>query len=172
MKNNLKLGQEIRFVDCRNVFYVRSLSERFAICTTKMMKIRPYKALTNYYTILNFEQGLRNKDNRVFSIGYETQEQCDDALKDLESGELTLSHRNPLPIVFKKIGKRFKNKKEFLDYLAKRINEIGLKEWSRMYGEGNTKNNLYYRFILNNGEYRYATNVGDEFLQQIGVLEE
>lgn len=91
--DNLNAGDKIKFIGEKQRYNVRACSERFAICTKPFNPKR-----TVIYTIIDFEQGLRNRDNMVFGDGYETDEQCRNALIRLESGDLEISHRSPIPI--------------------------------------------------------------------------
>lgn len=57
--------------------------------------------------------------------------------------------------------------KELVDHIL----AVGLETMMEMYGEGHKRNNLYYRFVLKNGEERYFTNMSKEGLRRLGVSE-
>ena len=99
---NLKVGDKIKFAEEKQRYTVQALSNRYAVCT-KPMNI--YK--TVLYTICDFKQGLRNRDNKVFGFceGYEDRKSCELALKDLESGEMEISRRHPVKINIESIKK-------------------------------------------------------------------
>lgn len=88
----LRPGDKIRFFEDspRTRYRVRAVSRdgRYAICT------RPFNLQhTVIYTIVDFQRGVRGPDNRVFSEGYETDEQIATNLAALESGALEVSWR-------------------------------------------------------------------------------
>lgn len=47
------------------------------------------------YTVIDLALGLRGGDNAVGSLGYETREQCAEAIRLFESGQFEHSRRNP-----------------------------------------------------------------------------
>lgn len=69
------------------------VSDRYVICT-KPFNLRH----TVQYFILDKEKGFRGPDNMVFCMGYETKEQCQERLNELENGETEVSVRRGLPI--------------------------------------------------------------------------
>lgn len=46
------------------------------------------------YFIIDLELGLRGPDNMVFCFGYETKEQCEERLKELQEGRIEVSRRH------------------------------------------------------------------------------
>jgi hypothetical protein len=76
-------------------YVVRSLGNRFAVCT------KPFNLKkTVIYTILDLENNVRGTENLIFCMGFETTEDCNEALKRLESGETEISRRNIVPLVY------------------------------------------------------------------------
>lgn len=98
---NLEVGDRIKFKEEKQRYRVRARNGRFVICTKPF---NPKK--TVIYTILDFKKGLRNRDNMVFSDGYETDEQCRDALVRLGAGEMEISHRGPVPIDIERVDSK------------------------------------------------------------------
>lgn len=83
------VGNKVIFRSESGEFVVRACDERFAICT------QPYERLnTVYYTIIDLEKDIRGTENYVLCFGLEDDEDCNDALLRLQSGESAVSHRN------------------------------------------------------------------------------
>lgn len=96
----LEKGQKIWFKDCKKSFKVRCANNSFAICT------QPYnfKPETVIYTIIDFERNVRGTDNLVFGIhDYYSDEDCENALNDLVSGDMEVSYRNYVELDIEKI---------------------------------------------------------------------
>ena len=49
---------------------------------------------TVLYTIIDLQRNVRGTENLVFGMGFETDEDCADALDRLEKGESEVSYRN------------------------------------------------------------------------------
>lgn len=89
-KNPLKKGDRVRFKGMRKFFTVRCADERFAICTMPY-NLRPQ---TVVYTIIDMVLFVRGLDNMVFGIhDYYSDEDCEEALKELQNGEMAVSSR-------------------------------------------------------------------------------
>lgn len=85
---NFKVGDKIKFKNQKQRYTVRAVSEKFVICT------KPFNAKRTYiYTIIDLKNKLRGADN-YGCWGYETDEQCQEAIKKWDSGEITHSSRN------------------------------------------------------------------------------
>jgi hypothetical protein len=92
----VQVGDRLRFREERNGYTVQAVStdERWAVCT----KPFPVQA-TVLYTIVDFDADVRGVDDRVFSAGYETRRQCEEAVVELVAGEMALSRRHaPIPL--------------------------------------------------------------------------
>jgi len=50
------------------------------------------------YFIVDLERYVRGTDNSVFCAGYETQEQCEERLNELQEGWIEVSYRNYVPL--------------------------------------------------------------------------
>ena len=69
-------------------YTVRCRDDRFIICT------KPFNLKkTVMYFIIDTVEGIRGPDDRVFCFGYETQEQCEERLKELQTGLIEVSKR-------------------------------------------------------------------------------
>lgn len=78
-------GMRIRFAEDRQSFTVQAVSRngRYVVCT------RPFNLQrTVFYTVMDLAKGIRGRDNRVFSPGYETREQCVDAAAAFEAADI------------------------------------------------------------------------------------
>ena len=74
-------------------YRVRARDNRYIICT------KPYNPQhTVLYFIIDLEQKWRAPDNAVFCSGYETDEDCQERLQELQSGKLGLSIRRGVPL--------------------------------------------------------------------------
>lgn len=85
----LEVGSRVKFAGEKQRFTVQAASERFAVCTKPF---NPRRSVI--YTIVDFEQGIRGTENLIFCAGFETREDCLEALARLEAGETQVSRRN------------------------------------------------------------------------------
>ena len=69
-------------------YTVRARDERYIIAT-KPCNIHH----TVLYFIIDLVKGLRGPDNMIFCSGYETQEQIDNRLQQLQNGDIEVSMR-------------------------------------------------------------------------------
>lgn len=85
---DLAPGNTVQFCTGSGWWKVRRVSPdgRYAICT------RPHFD-TVRYCILDAERQVRGPDNRVFCFGYETEEDIDANMADLQRGDLEVSWR-------------------------------------------------------------------------------
>lgn len=85
---DLKVGDPVYINNDVRPYRVKCRYDRFIICT------KPYNPQrTVMYFIIDLELGIRGPDNMVFCFGYETQEQCEERLKELQSGRIEVSGR-------------------------------------------------------------------------------
>ena len=89
----LKLGDKIKLPKERNRYTVQARDDRYIIAT-KFINLHH----TVLYFIIDLEKGLRGPDNMVFCFGYETQEQCEERLKELQEGKIEVSLRRSVPL--------------------------------------------------------------------------
>lgn len=90
---NPPVGGKIKFQSEARPYTVRARSERFLICT-KPFNIRH----TTVYTIVDRERQVRGRENLIFGMGFETDDECMEALVRLEGGETQVSHRHCIPL--------------------------------------------------------------------------
>lgn len=84
-------GARVQFAESKRWWKVRAVSEdgRFAILTSPF-NLRK----TLFYTIIDNQRGVRGPDDRIFSSGYETDEQIADRMRELEAGEIKVTQRS------------------------------------------------------------------------------
>lgn len=84
-----KVGDKIYFVEEKRPYTIRALGKRYAICTKPFNPKR-----TVLYTIVDFVKEIRGTENLVSGLGAETDNQCEEMLKRIETGETQISSRN------------------------------------------------------------------------------
>jgi len=98
-EKDMKKGGRVQFFEEKTPYKVRAVGERYAVCT------RPFNLQrTVIYSVIDFKMNIRGTENLVFGMGAETDEQCEEMLQRLESGESEISHRNNVPLHFVVIG--------------------------------------------------------------------
>ena len=89
----VQVGDKVKLPDEKRRYTVQARDDRYIICTK-------YFNLQN--TVMYFIVDLKNKwrapDNMIFCFGYETREQCEERLADLQSGTIELSQRRGIPL--------------------------------------------------------------------------
>ena len=93
MIDNVNPGDRVYVPGEKRPYKVRCRDERYIICT-KPMNLRR----TVMYFVADLEERVRGPDDRVFCSGYETDGQCAERLSELESGKISVSHRNRVPL--------------------------------------------------------------------------
>lgn len=88
MWNQLKANDQVFIPGEKRPYRVKCRDNRFIICTKPMNLYH-----TVQYFIVDLKEHRRGPDNMVFCSGYETQEQCDERLKELQSGWIEVSRR-------------------------------------------------------------------------------
>ena len=84
----VEVGDMVYIPEHKRPFRVKARDNRYIICT------KPYNPQhTVMYFIIDLEKGIRGPDNMVFCSGYETQEQCEERLKELQTGRIEVSQR-------------------------------------------------------------------------------
>lgn len=90
---DLKVGDPVFISLDVRPYRVKCRDERFIICT------KPFNLKhTVMYFIIDLERKVRGPDDRVFCMGYETQEQCEERLKELQTGQIEVSYRRSVGI--------------------------------------------------------------------------
>jgi hypothetical protein len=98
VRHRFEVGDRVTFFGDLQPFKVQAAGTRFVVLT------RPYNPKrTTTYTIMDLEEWVRGTENLVFSMGFETREQCEEALARLESRDeeirTEISRRNRVAIV-------------------------------------------------------------------------
>lgn len=90
----LKVGDKVKFTGEKQRYTIKARSDRFIICT------KPFNLKkTCLYTIIDLDRMVRGTNDRVFNpYDYMIQEDIDDCLNDLVSGEIEVSYRNCVPL--------------------------------------------------------------------------
>ncbi len=93
-----KVGDRIFFKEEKRPYRVRACNDRFLICT------KPYNPRhTVLYTIVDLKNGIRGAENLIFCAGFESDQDCNEALERLVSGETEISRRNRTDVHITKI---------------------------------------------------------------------
>lgn len=89
----VKVGDKVHIPQHKRAFTVRARDERYIICT------KPFNAKhTVIYFIVDLVEKWRAPDNMIFCCGYETDEDCQNRLKELQNGVIELSQRRGIPL--------------------------------------------------------------------------
>lgn len=92
------LGAKVKFAEEKQRFTIRAVNVAFAVCT------KPFNAKkTVLYTIIDWELNIRGTENLILGMGAETDEECEEMLNRLTTGESEVSHRNNIPLKIEKI---------------------------------------------------------------------
>jgi hypothetical protein len=75
-----KVDDEIKFVGEKMAYTIQALDERFIICT-KRFNLKQ----TVIYTIVDLKRNVRGTENLIFGFGFETRQECGEALKRLQT---------------------------------------------------------------------------------------
>jgi hypothetical protein len=96
--HTLKTGDKVWFEGEKQGYTVQARSDSYIVCT------KPFNAQnTVLYTIIDTEEGIRGTENLIFCGGFETKEDCDEALERLEKGVSEVSHRNRVELKITKV---------------------------------------------------------------------
>lgn len=85
----INIGDKIYLPKEKRPYRVQARNDRYIICT---MPYNPKK--TVMYFIIDLVRNVRGTDNLIFCHGYETKEECENALRWLEKGAMEVSCRN------------------------------------------------------------------------------
>lgn len=89
----VEVGDKVCIPDQKRPFRVQARDDRYIICT------KPYNPQhTVLYFIVDLQTRWRAPDNMIFCFGYETREQCEERLKELQEGEIKLSVRRGMAL--------------------------------------------------------------------------
>ena len=89
----VEIGDKVYIPNHKRPFKVRARDDRYIICT------KPFNAKhTVIYFIIDLVDKWRAPDNMIFCAGYETDEDCQNRLQQLQNGEIELSRRRGIPL--------------------------------------------------------------------------
>lgn len=88
-----EIGDKIFVPNEKKPYRVRVRDERYIICTKPFNPKR-----TVLYFIIDLKNKWRAPDNMIFCSGYETDEDCQERLKELQDGIIELSTRRGIPL--------------------------------------------------------------------------
>ena len=89
----VKVGDKVYIPNQKRPFKVRARDDRYIICT------KPFNPKhTVIYFVVDLIDKWRAPDNMIFCRGYETDEQCQERLQELQSGVIELSRRRGIPL--------------------------------------------------------------------------
>ena len=95
----LRVGDYVQIYDEKKPYVVRCRDERFIICT------KPFNLQhTVKYFIIDLKERLRGPDNMIFCMGYETQEECEERLRELQAGTIEVSRRRSVSLGAERIS--------------------------------------------------------------------
>ncbi len=90
---DLQKGDKVWFEEEKQGYTIRDANDRYLVCT------KPFNPKhTVIYSIVDQWKNIRGTDNIIGCAGYETDDECKDALKMLVTGELEISRRNTIPL--------------------------------------------------------------------------
>ena len=85
----INVGDKIYIPTEKRPFKVRACDDRYIICTKAYNPKRTYR-----YFIIDLVEGIRGPDNIAIALGgYETDEDCNERLLELQHGDLEISWR-------------------------------------------------------------------------------
>lgn len=89
----VSVGDKVFVPKEKRPYRVRARDDRYIICT------KPFNPKhTVLYFIVDLKRKMRGPDNMIFCSGYETDEDCEERLKELQDGEIEVSMRRGIPL--------------------------------------------------------------------------
>lgn len=99
VREQIRVGTKIKFPEEKQRYTVQACDGRYAVCT------KPFNCRkTVLYTIIDVQEKIRGTENLIFCVGFETKEQCQEALQRLAKGESEISYRNRIPLVIESLS--------------------------------------------------------------------
>ncbi len=89
----VEVGDKIKIPGQRNRYTAQARDDRYIICN-KRINLRK----TVLYFIIDLKENRRCPDDQVFCSGYKTQEQCEERLKELRRGDISISLRRSIDL--------------------------------------------------------------------------
>lgn len=98
----IRVGDKVQFEQSNRWWKVRAVSDdgKFAILTSPFNLQK-----TVHYTIIDNDRGVRGPDDRIFSSGYESDDDVNERMRELVVGEIAVSKRTSrcLPLDIAKV---------------------------------------------------------------------
>jgi hypothetical protein len=89
----VELGDRVYVPGEKKPYRVRARDDRYIICT------KPFNPKhTVMYFVIDLKERRRGPDNMVFCFGYESDEDCNERLKQLQKGMIEVSRRRDVPL--------------------------------------------------------------------------
>jgi hypothetical protein len=98
LHQGVKAGDKIKFAEEKQAYTIRARGERYLVCTKPF---NPRK--TVLYTVVDLVEDVRGTENLVFGMGAETNEECEEMVQRLESGQSEVSYRNRIKLNVEKV---------------------------------------------------------------------
>ena len=89
----VNVGDKVYIPKHVNPFRVQARDDRFIICTKPFNLKR-----TVIYFIVDLQNRRRGPDNMIFCSGYNTVEQCQERLQELQQGKIEVSYRHGIDL--------------------------------------------------------------------------
>ncbi len=94
----MKQGNKVWLSGDKKPYTVRAVNDLFAVLT------KPFNLKkTVLYTIIDFKKQIRGTENLIFCMGFESDDDCNEALARLTSGESEVSHRNYVQLIIERV---------------------------------------------------------------------
>lgn len=87
-------GDKIKFKEEKQRYTVRAASDRYLVVNKPFNPRR-----TVLYTIVDLVENIRGPENLIFGRGAETEEQCEEMLERILSGETEISQRRQIDLI-------------------------------------------------------------------------
>lgn len=89
----LPVGGRVWFAEDKRPYTVQARDDRFIVCT------KPFAAKkTVLYTVVDLNEDVRGTDGFIFGLGYESRNDCEDALRTIVEHGQGITRRNCVPL--------------------------------------------------------------------------
>ena len=87
----VEINDKVHVPGEKRAYRVKARDDRYIICTKPCFG-------TVLYFIVDLKEKWRAPDNMIFCWGYETSQQCQERLEELQTGKIELSRRRGIPL--------------------------------------------------------------------------
>lgn len=95
---NFAVGNKVYFQGERMGYTIMAMDARYLICQ------KPFNPKNTFqYCIVDLEKGIRGPDNYYCKFNYDRREDCEQALRELNTGELEISYRRRAELEITKV---------------------------------------------------------------------